>query len=93
MKSLKIVKEFKLQVGVRGTPACREGKMEGDDLDIDAGENTRHISPRRESHKQGAFCSVGGKRPGTQGKQKRNSTDPAPGYVSACCIRITFQYR
>jgi hypothetical protein len=39
MKSLKIVKEFRLQVGVRGTPACREGEMEGNNLDIDAGKD------------------------------------------------------
>jgi len=38
-KSLKIVKEFKLQVGVRGTPACREGEMEGNNLDINAGKD------------------------------------------------------
>jgi hypothetical protein len=39
MKSLKIVKEFKSQVGVRGTPACREGEMEGNNLDINAGKH------------------------------------------------------
>ncbi len=30
MKSLKIVENFKLQVGVRGTPACGEEEMEGE---------------------------------------------------------------
>jgi hypothetical protein len=39
MKSLKIVKGFKLQVEVRGTPACREGEMEGSNLDINAGKH------------------------------------------------------
>jgi hypothetical protein len=45
MKSLRIIKGCKLQVGVRGTPACREGEMEGSDLYINAGKSTRHISP------------------------------------------------
>ncbi len=39
MKSLKIVKEFKLQGGVRRTPACREGEIEGNNLDINAGKD------------------------------------------------------
>lgn len=52
--------------------------MEGNNLDINAGKDKAYKS-QDESHKQGAFCSVGGNRVQAQRKTKELFDRPSPG--------------